>query len=343
MTIKISMKTGLILFLPLLGIYSYGFAADCGNLTDSVRAERILSTGDLSCNDGKANEATAHEPAANEDQHPNPEIVSHVRSSPEIASHVHGPALQSSSVLILDQKTGQVMYSKNAENIRPIASITKLMTAMVVLDKDLPMDEKITISKEDMDHLKNTSSRLKVGVTLTRRQLLQLALMSSENRAAAALARTYPGGLPAFVLAMNHKAAMLGMRNSHFVDSTGLNSSNQSTAEDLAKMVNAAYKYDLICKITTTAAYDVPIQKRRPQKLAYRNTNSLVKSKSWDIGLSKTGFINEAGHCLVMQAKIASQPMIIVLLDSWGKYTRQGDANRIKKWLESSLVRNHIG
>ena len=325
------MRTGLILFLPLLGAFSIAIAGDCGNLTDSSRAEHILATGDVACNTVHADEAKA----VVEQQ-----VADELETKPEINKHVRGPALRSSSALILDQGTGQILYSKNADNVMPIASITKLMTAMVVLDKQLPLDEKITISKEDMDHIKNTSSRLKVGVTLTRRQLLQLALMSSENRAAASLARTYPGGLPSFVVAMNHKAAMLGMKNSHFVDSTGLNSANQSTAEDLAKMVNAAYKYDLICKITTTAAYDVPAHKR---DLAYRNTNSLVKSKSWKIGLSKTGFINEAGHCLVMQAKIASQPMIIVLLDSWGKYTRLGDANRIKKWLESSLVRNHMG
>jgi D-alanyl-D-alanine endopeptidase (penicillin-binding protein 7) len=330
MTIKKSMRTGLILLLPLLGAFSVAVAGDCGNLSDTARAEQILSTGDVACNGAKAEESTK----AVEEHEPKEKL--------EIAKHVRGPALRSSSALIIDQKTGQVLYSKNADNVMSIASITKLMTAMVVLDKHLPLDEKITISKEDMDHLKNTSSRLRVGVTLTRRQLLQLALMSSENRAAAALARTYPGGLPAFVMAMNHKAAMLGMKDSHFVDSTGLNSANQSTAEDLAKMVNAAYKYDLICKITTTAAYDLPVHKRA-RALAYRNTNSLVKNKSWKIGLSKTGYINEAGHCLVMQAKIASQPMIIVLLDSWGKYTRLGDANRIKKWLESSLVRNHMG
>lgn len=242
--------------------------------------------------------------------------------------------LASSVAMIVDQKSGETLFSRNAANQAPIASITKLMTAMVVLDAGLGMEEPITISEADVDSLRNSSSRLRVGTTLTRQETLQLALMSSENRAAAALARTYPGGTSQFVAAMNRKAAELGMRQSHFVDSTGLHSENVSTAEDLVKMVKAGYHYELIRQMTTTETYDVVND--NGHRTPYKNTNALVKSPSWDIGLSKTGFINEAGRCLVMQAQIASRPVIIVLLDSWGKYTRTADANRIKKWLESS-------
>ncbi|MBZ0104783.1 MAG: D-alanyl-D-alanine endopeptidase [Sulfuricella denitrificans] len=242
--------------------------------------------------------------------------------------------LASSVAMIVDQKSGETLFSRNAGNQAPIASITKLMTAMVVLDAGLGMDEPITISDADVDSLRNSSSRLRVGTTLSRQETLQLALMSSENRAAAALARTYPGGSPQFVAAMNRKAAELGMHHSHFVDSTGLHSENVSTAEDLVKMVKAGYHYELIRQMTTTETYDVVND--NGHRTPYKNTNALVKSPSWDIGLSKTGFINEAGRCLVMQAQIASRPVIIVLLDSWGKYTRTADANRIKKWLESS-------
>ena len=259
------------------------------------------------------------------------------------------PALRSSMALVMDEKTGAVIYAKNTDYITPIASITKLMTAMVTLDARLSLDEKITISDEDIDRVKGTHSRLNVGTTLSRYEVLQLALMSSENRAAAALARTYPGGTKAFVAAMNGKAHRLGMSNTSFVDSTGLRSDNQSTAEDLARMVKAAHTYSTISDITTTSSYDVqvPVYKRHKalarggvvhRSIAYRNTNRLVSDKDWEIGLSKTGYISEAGHCLVMQANIANQPMIIVLLDGNGKMTRIGDANRIKKWLESSLA-----
>lgn len=247
-----------------------------------------------------------------------------------------GPLMLASSVaMIVDQESGKTLYARKSDVKAPIASITKLMTAMVVLDANLPLDEPLTIAQEDVDLLRGSGSRLRVGTTLTRSEMLQLALMSSENRAAAALARTYPGGTKEFVAAMNHKAAELGMANTTFVDSTGLRSENASTAEDLVKMVRAGYHYDLIREMTTREAYDVTPSGRNG-RLAFHNTNALVKSRKWDIGLSKTGFINEAGRCLVMQAKIATQPVIIVLLDSWGKYTRIADANRIKKWLETS-------
>ncbi|MDD5240261.1 MAG: D-alanyl-D-alanine endopeptidase [Sulfuricella sp.] len=260
---------------------------------------------------------------------------SQFESSDTPAFRNSGLNLRSSSAMVVDQKTGRALFGKNADVRTPIASITKLMTAMVVLDAQLPLDEKIAISPEDRDSLKGTHSRLRVGTTLSRHLALQLALMSSENRAASALAHAYPGGFPAFVAAMNRKADSLNMKHTRFVDSTGLNSDNASTAQDLVKMVNAAYNYPLIRDITTTGSYDVAMR-GKSQRMQFKNTNLLVRNKTWDIGLSKTGFINEAGHCLVMQASIANQPMIIVLLDSWGKQSRIGDAQRIKKWMESS-------
>lgn len=242
--------------------------------------------------------------------------------------------LSSSKALVINQLTGETIYAKNTNVVTPIASVTKLMTAMVTLDAHLPMDDILFIGEDDVDYLKGTSSRLAVGSALTRAELLQLALMSSENRAAAALGRNYPGGIQAFVTAMNLKAAMLGMKDTHFVDSSGLDSSNVSTADDLVKMVNAAHQYPEIRQITTTASQEVQIYGHR-NPTNFVNTNALVRNDSnWIIGLSKTGFINEAGRCLVMQAEITGQPLIIVLLDSVGKFTRIGDANRIRKWLE---------
>ena len=240
--------------------------------------------------------------------------------------------LQSSAALVLDQQSGEILYGKNATTIAPIASITKLMTAMVVLDANLDPDEKIQITQDDIDLLRGSHSRLRVGAVLTRDELLRLALMASENRAASALGRSYPGGLDAFVRAMNLKAQLLGMSGSHFDDSTGLSSTNVSTAEDLATLVRAAHSYPLIREYTTSTGFAVHLGGRKP--VAFHNTNRLVGSGAWDIGLSKTGFINEAGRCLVMQATLAGRAVIIVLLDSWGKYSRIGDANRIRKWLE---------
>jgi D-alanyl-D-alanine endopeptidase (penicillin-binding protein 7) len=222
----------------------------------------------------------------------------------------------------------------------PIASITKLMTAMVVLDSGLPLLESIDIDKSDVDRKKGSRSKLKVGTTLMRAEMLKLALMASENRAAAALARNFPGGPEAFVLAMNQKAAELGMVNSHFEDPTGLTPDNVSTAEDLAKMVAAAHTYPLIREYTTSDSFKIESEDRRRRRLlSYVNSNRLIKSRQWDIGLSKTGYISEAGRCLVMQAMIADKPVIIVLLDSWGKLSRIADANRIKRWIEADLLR----
>ncbi|MHB1299334.1 MAG: D-alanyl-D-alanine endopeptidase [Burkholderiales bacterium] len=249
------------------------------------------------------------------------------------------PRLASYAAVIYDEKNGEELYAKHTDAVVPIASITKLMTAMVTLDANLPMNEVLKIEDEDVDTLRHSASRLPVGTKLTRNEMLRLALMSSENRAAAALGHNYPGGITAFVKAMNAKAKELGMEHTHFVDSSGLHSENVSTAADLVKMVEAAYQYDVIREDTTTSTHKVVLPRKRSERvLEYNNSNLLVKykaSNSWHIGLSKTGFINEAGHCLVMHTTIAEKPVVIVLLDSWGSQTRIGDANRVKKWLES--------
>lgn len=244
------------------------------------------------------------------------------------------PRMRSSIVLIYDEKGKKSLHSKNADVVTPIASITKLMTAMVVLDAKLPLDEEISISPVDINRQKRTRSRMPTGMTLTRGELLKLALMASDNLSAAALARTYPGGTEAALFQMNAKARELGMSNSQFMDPTGLNSGNVSTANDLVKMVHAAQGYELIHQFTTSTSHTLERTGHRP--LRFHNTNPLVKNASWDIGLSKTGYISEAGRCLVMEAKISEQPVIIVLLDSWGRNSRVGDANRVKKWMEKA-------
>jgi D-alanyl-D-alanine endopeptidase (penicillin-binding protein 7) len=240
-------------------------------------------------------------------------------------------ALKSSAALVLDEQTGQVLYGKNTASVLPIASITKLMTAMVVLDANLDPNELLQVTSDDVDVLKNTHSRLRVGIMLSRDEMMRLALMASENRAASVLGRNYPGGLEGFVRAMNTKARSLGLQGTHYSDPTGLASSNVSTAEDLGRLVRAAGQYERIRNYSTASGLEVMVAGR---PTAFRNTNGLVASRDWDIGLSKTGFINEAGRCLVMQAKLAGRGVVIVLLDSWGKYTRIADAARIRKWLE---------
>lgn len=244
------------------------------------------------------------------------------------------PGLQSSSALVINQQTGEVIYEKNADSVTPIASVSKLMTAMVVLDAQLPLNELISISEEDVDTLKGTGSRLVPGTTLTRGEMLLLALMSSENRAASALSRHYPGGKEAFVRAMNNKAASLGMRHSRFFDPTGLTPNNVSTPRELALMVKAARNYPEIQQFSTSTEYSLNTSKGRT--LVFHNTNPLVRDENWDISLSKTGFINEAGHCLVMQTQINDVPVVMVLMDSVGKLTRVGDAQRVRKWMESN-------
>ncbi len=255
-------------------------------------------------------------------------------------------ALQSSSALVISQEvanigksegisaSNEILFEKNSNTPQPIASITKLMTAMVVLDSIPDLKELITISEEDFDTLRGSHSRLAPGTQITREDALLLALMSSENRAAHALARYHPGGVPAFVGAMNRKAEALGMKNTRFADPTGLSGDNTATARDLARMVDAAYRYPLIREFTTMTEGKLVFENQR--EIDFRNTNPLVKSESWEIGLSKTGFIQEAGRCLVMQAYIAGKPVIIVLLDAVGKLSRIGDANRIKRWMETT-------
>ena len=257
----------------------------------------------------------------------------------EARDSVRKIALRSSSALVQDAATGEIVIGKNADAVVPIASITKLMTAMVILDRGLDLDERITLSREDAVAMKGARSRLRTGLVLSRGDLLLLALMSSENRAAAALGHSYPGGLEAMVDAMNAKATVLEMTESRFVEPTGLSPANVSTASDLAKMVRAAYDYPLIREYSTRERAAVLVSVGRATRpLNYANTNGLVRSKYWDIELSKTGYISEAGRCLVMLVRLAEKDLIVVLLDSWGKHSRVGDANRIKKWLESGAV-----
>lgn len=258
-----------------------------------------------------------------------------------VAGRDSAPELKSSAALVIDQTGGRTLFAKNTGSVMPIASITKLMTAMVVLDAGLPLNEQIVITEADKDLIKGTRSRLRIGTALTRRDLMQLALMASENRAAEALTRVYPGGTRGFVAAMNQKAIELGMWQTRFVDGTGLSSDNVSTAQDLTKMVAAAYGYPLIREFTTDTGTSIRLA--NGQVMNYRNSNRLVNNSGWQIGLSKTGYISEAGRCLVMQAKIAGKPVIIVLLDSWGKLTRIGDANRIKRWMETRYAANSPG
>ena len=251
------------------------------------------------------------------------------------ASHFTGlqgnPQLRSASALVINED-GAVIYGKDVDTVRPIASITKLMTAMVIIDSGLDLGEKITVTKEDRDLVQLTGSRLEYGATLPRREMILLAIMSSENRAATALGRNWPGGMTQFIDAMNKKAAQLGMTNSHFADPAGLSVENTSTARDLIKMVTAANAYDLIREASTTTRIEVrPYAKRGP--LVYGNTNRLLKNETWDIELSKTGYIMEAGRCLVMQANIEGEQVSIVLLNSFGKLTPFGDSNRLRKWM----------
>jgi D-alanyl-D-alanine endopeptidase (penicillin-binding protein 7) len=246
------------------------------------------------------------------------------------------PALKSQAALVVDQESGEILLGKNSESKLPIASLTKLMTAIVTLDAELDPGEPITITKADVDRLRGSHSRLQVGTTLTRDELLHLALMASENRAASALANAYPGGKEACVLAMNLKAQLLGMSGTRFEDGTGLSGRNVSTAQDLAKLVQTAHSYPKIRDYTTSTSYQVKVGRRA---MRFGNTNRLTRSSRWDIGLSKTGYIAEAGRCLVMQVTLAGRSFIIVLLDSWGKYTRVGDATRIRQWIEFASSR----
>jgi D-alanyl-D-alanine endopeptidase (penicillin-binding protein 7) len=245
------------------------------------------------------------------------------------------PDIRSSSVLVIDEGSSAVLLARQADVPAPIASITKLMTSLVVLDADLPLDEELEITNDDREHGKGAFSRLLPGTRLTRGDLMHLALMSSENRAAHALGRNYPGGLPAFVTAMNAKAHALGMTHSRFVDPTGLSSDNVASPEDLSRLVNAAAQSEVIQRYSTDDRHVVRVKRH---ELEFRNTNLLVRNPAWDIVVQKTGYIAEAGKCLVMKAVIRGRSIVIVLLDSFGKYTRVADAQRIRKWLESRAV-----
>ena len=240
--------------------------------------------------------------------------------------------LKSSVALVMDPSDSQVLFEKNSRVALPIASITKLMTALVVVESKQNMDEVLEVTADDVDHEKNSTSRLSVGSHLSRTNMLHIALMSSENRAASALGRNYPGGLPAFVVAMNAKAHALGMSETHYVEPTGLSSQNVASARDLARLVIAAHQHAILREYSTDTRYVVDTGRR---SLQYSNSNHLVANPAWDIGLQKTGYINEAGRCLVMQAKIEGRQIVMVFLDSKGKQSRLADAGRIRKWLEA--------
>ncbi len=263
-------------------------------------------------------------------------------AAPAIPSYGHlaglqnideGLALKSSVALVIDQDTDEVLLSKNPQAVLPIASITKLMTGLVVTEAQLPLDETLTVTQEDVDATAGSRSRLKVGTQLKRGDMMHLALMSSENRAAHVLGRTYPGGIETFVTAMNLKAQALGMNDTRYVEPTGLSSSNQSSATDLARLVRAAYEHPILRDLTTSQEALVPVG---PRQVQFRSTNGLVRNPEWDIGLQKTGYISAAGRCLVMQAQLAGRRLIMVLLDSAGKYSRIGDAERIRHWLATA-------
>jgi len=253
--------------------------------------------------------------------------VAGLRAAPDALS------LKSSVAFVIDQETKEVLLHKNELAVLPIASITKLMTGVLISEARLPMDELITISQDDVDMEKGSRSRLTIGTTLSRAEMLHLALMSSENRAAHALGRTFPGGMPNFVKLMNLKAAELGMTATSYAEPTGLSSRNQSSAKDLATLVNYAYADPTLREFSTSPGYQVEVGRRT---LQFNNTNRLVKNPAWDIGLQKTGYISEAGQCLVMQAKVSGRKLIMVFLDSAGKLSRIADAERVRRWVESS-------
>lgn len=246
--------------------------------------------------------------------------------------------LNSSAALVVDQNTHEVIFSKNDKAVLPIASLTKLMTGLLVADAHLPMDQEITITADDVDTLKGSGSRLPVGARLTRGEAMHLALMSSENRAAHALGRTYPGGVDHFVRLMNAKARELGMHDTKYVEPTGLSSQNQSSARDLAILATAAYERPLLRELSTSPRYDMELGRRVVQ---YRNSNRLVDKPDWDIGLQKTGYISEAGRCLVMQVQVSGRQLIMVLLDAAGSAARFGDAERVRRWVETSFMPKH--
>jgi D-alanyl-D-alanine endopeptidase (penicillin-binding protein 7) len=278
---------------------------------------------------------TGHSTLAAYNEYNDSKLAERIDSSNAINSLTQHTALRSEAVFVQDLGSSAVLYSKNSDQVHPIASISKLMTAIIILDAQQPMDQILEITDDDVDRLRHSRSRLRVGTRLSRAELLHLALMSSENRAAHALARYYPGGMPAFVRAMNDKARSLGMRHTHFIEPTGLSSDNVSTPRDLVKLLVAASKKPMIHRFTTDTTQQVTIGKGRT--LVYNNSNSLVRNHDWHIEVSKTGFINEAGECLVMLANIDKRPIAIVLLDSTGRYSRIGDAMRVRQLVEKEF------
>ena len=263
-------------------------------------------------------------------------VLAALASAQSGAQPLRDPSLRSTGVLVVDESDSSILFSKHADVASPIASITKLMTSLVVLDANQPMDEEITITRADTDAGHGGISRLAVGTTLTRADLMHLALMSSENRAAHALGNNYPGGEPALVAAMNAKAQALGMTSAHFVEPTGLSSQNVASPADLSKLVVAASRNPTIRAYSTDRSYAVRVRRRM---VSYRNTDRLVANPAWNIVVQKTGYITEAGRCLVMEAVIDGRSIVIVLLDSFGKYTRLADATRIKRWMEMAMQR----
>lgn len=256
----------------------------------------------------------------------------------ELVKRVANPRalkLRSHVGLVYDERDDIVLYGKGVRNKRPIASLTKLMTAMVVLDANLDMNKVVTISRADRDTIRYSRTRLPVGTALRRSDLLLMALAASENRAAFALARTYPGGTKKFVQAMNDKARFLGLKNTRFADAAGLKNGNVSTAEEILKFVRVASQYSIIREYSTTDK-DLVVDEETGKVIRFVNTNRLVRKNSWDISLSKTGFTSDAGNCLVMKLTLDSRPLVIVLLNSWGKLSKYGDTNRIKRWLSNA-------
>ncbi|MDH5446977.1 MAG: D-alanyl-D-alanine endopeptidase [Gammaproteobacteria bacterium] len=263
-------------------------------------------------------------------------------------SRPHKLRLRSHVAIVFDERDNEIIFSRNSDMVMPVASLSKLMTAMVILDANLPMDEKITINRSDKDRIRWSRSRLKYGMQFSRDDLLRITLAASENRAAMALARTFPGGRDAFVQAMNTKAQSIGLKNTHFMDPAGLHDKNVSTANELIKLVRLASNYPVIRSFTTQTK-DSIFDSKTGREIKFGNTNLLVKRDSWPISLSKTGYTSVAGNCLVMQTEINTRPVIIVLLESWGKWSKYGDSNRIKNWLintelrlEKRIARNHF-
>lgn len=325
------MRNPLFLFCSLLATFSIATIPVASAATSKPRTAHVKATTKTKVvvqknRKGVAVRAIA---SARRDVH-----IARTIARPSTLEH---PGVRSTGVLVINQLNGEVIYEKNADTVTPMASITKLMTAMVVLDAKLPLNEIITISTEDIDNIKGTGSRLSPGTALTRGEMLLLALMSSENRAASALSRHYPGGHDAFIRNMNAKAISLGMARSRFYDPTGLNPNNVSTPRELVLMVQAARAYPEIHQFSTSSEYSLT-SNRSGRTLTFHNTNPLVRNDDWEIGLSKTGYINEAGHCLVMQAKISDTPVVIVLMDSNGKVSRIDDAQHVRKWMETSPV-----